>query len=98
MFSLALVTLPGLVMPLAAVPISHEAQARVVADVAYDAPTSFFPAALLGDGAALSTDEEKDRARLAGLGALAFGVLPTVWASSIGIPGALDKDSGTKDK
>ena len=41
----------------------------------------------------LTEAEAKDRARLAGIGALAFGVLPSVWASSIGVGGAFDKNA-----
>ena len=40
--------------------------------------------------------EAKNAARQKGLAVLAFGVLPSLWASSIGVPGAFDKDKNKK--
>ena len=60
-----------------------------------DAAGGLFPDSLLvADGA----DEmaEKDAARLKGLGVLAFGVLPSLWASSVGVPGAFESKEGGK--
>ena len=37
------------------------------------------------------TEEERDAARLKGVGVLAFGLLPSLWAAAIGVPGAFGK-------
>jgi hypothetical protein len=67
-----------------------------VADLTHTHAELFPVTSSLADGAtAEETEGAKDRARLAGLGALAFGILPSVYASSLGVPGAFDKK---KDK
>ena len=64
----------------------------------------FPPAATLiaddADDADAEAAAAKDRARLAGVGALAFGILPSIYASSIGIGGAAQegKINGRKKK
>ena len=64
----------------------------------------FPPAATLiaddADDADAEAAAAKDRARLAGVGALAFGILPSIYASSIGIGGAAQegKINGRKNK
>jgi len=96
----------GLVVPSpVATPVvaAHPMSQQVASSPQVSAAMSPFPDAdapattvLLSEETREFTEEERDAARQKGLLVLAFGILPSLWASGLGIPGAFDKDKATK--
>ena len=90
---------PGAVSSVAVQPMPQQAVSlpRVFADVSpfpdADAPGT---AVLLSEETREFTEEERDAARQKGVLVLAFGILPSLWASGLGIPGAFDKEKNKK--